>query len=82
MKNNQFYFDLCKRSKSEPLGKNSVMMQRLGGFVTSPIKSTILGCFKYPSIEISLVNSASNSGRMTGSKIFFIATSHPLKKPL
>jgi hypothetical protein len=75
------YLDLCKKLKSEPFYRLSVMIQRLGGLVTIPMRRTILGCLKVLNMVTSLLNSCKSSGVIVGSKIYLIATFVPLKIP-
>lgn len=67
-------FYLCNNVNKSPFGKNSVTIQRLGGLLTIPIKSTIYGCLKVANIFISLFNSSKTSDVILGLKIFLIAT--------
>ena len=41
---------LCNKSKRLPFYKYSVTIQRLGGFVTTPIIKTILGCLNFAKV--------------------------------
>ena len=41
---------LCNKSKRLPFYRYSVTIQRLGGFVTTPIINTILGCLNFAKV--------------------------------
>lgn len=77
-----FDFFMCKMLNRLPWLTCSNTITMLGIFGTIPINKAIFGCLRIACITISFWISASRSSVIEGSKIFFIATGHPFKKPL
>lgn len=61
-----FADDLCSSLKSEPLGKNWVTIDRLGGSVTAPMNKSTLGCRNLIMMEISMQNSCTQQKATSG----------------